>query len=408
MKIPFSPPYIDDTIIEEVVDSLKSGWITTGPKTKLFEKQLAEYCEVPKVLCLNSATAGLELMLRWYGVKEGDEVIVPAYTYCATANVVLHCGATPVMVDCDENFLIDPEKIKQAITSRTKAVMPVDVFGFPCDYEKLNELINTSEIKSKFKAENENQERLGRILLLADAAHSIGAEYKGKKIGSQADAMVFSFHAVKNLTTAEGGAIAINLTDNFDAEEVYKALNIKGLHGQNKDALSKTQSGAWRYDIIEAGYKFNMPDVLAAIGLASFKQYESYILPRRKEIFDSYCKAFSKYSWAQLPVYHTDEKVSSYHVFPLRIKDISEAERDAIIQKMFDAGIATNVHFQPLPMLSLYKNLGYKIEDYPVSFDNYSREISLPVYPQLTDEQLTYITDTMAEIVEKEYAEKAV
>lgn len=408
MKIPFSPPYIDQSIIDEVTDSLKSGWITTGPKTKLFEKELAAYCEVPKVLCLNSATAGLELMLRWFGVKEGDEVIVPAYTYCATANVVLHCGATPVMVDCDENFLVDPEKVKQAITSNTKVIMPVDVFGYPCDYDALNVIINSSEIKSLFNAETENQKKLGRILLLADSAHSVGAEYKGKKIGSQADAMVFSFHAVKNLTTAEGGAIAINLECTFDPEEVYKALNIKGLHGQNKDALSKTQSGSWRYDIIEAGYKFNMPDVLAAIGLASFKQYESYILPRRKEIFDKYCELFSEYSWAQLPEYENEIKKSSYHVFPLRIKDISETERDAIMQKMFDAGVATNVHFQPLPMLSLYKNLGYKMEDYPVSFENYSREISLPVYPQLTDEQLNYIAETMAGIIEKEYAEKAI
>ena len=407
MKIPFSPPYIDKDIIDEVVDSLNSGWITTGPKTKQFERDIAAYCQVPKVLCVNSATAGLELMLRWYGVKEGDEVIVPAYTYSATANVVIHCGATPVMVDVREDFLIDLDKIEKAITSKTKVIIPVDIFGYPCDFDELMALVNRADIKAKFNAATPEQKTLGRIMVLDDAAHSVGAIYKGKKVGSQADAIVFSFHAVKNLTTAEGGAICLAFDKIFDVEDVYRQLNIKSLHGQTKDAMSKTQSGGWRYDIVEAGYKFNMPDILAAIGLATLKKYESHIIPRRKEIFERYCEGFSKYSWAQIPEYFNEDKTSCYHVFPLRIFNITEAERDSIIDKMAAEGVTVNVHFQPLPLLSFYKNLGYKMEDYPVSWDNYSREISLPVYPNLTNEQVDFVVNTMAEIVEKEFVKTA-
>jgi len=406
--IPFSPPYIDQDIIDEVVDSLKSGWITTGPKTKLFEKELAAYAGVNRVLCLNSATAGLELILRWYGVGEGDEVIVPAYTYCATANVVLHCGAKPVMVDTGQDFLIEVDKIEKAITSRTKAIIPVDIAGYPCDYASIMALAERQDIKSKFKAAGVSQEKLGRILVMGDSAHSVGALYKGKKIGGQADFMVYSFHAVKNLTTAEGGAVCFGIDKYFDTEALYKELNIKILHGQTKDALSKTQTGGWRYDVTEAGYKWNMPDVLAAIGLASFKKYEGYIIPRRKEIFAKYSAAFSKYKWAQIPEYINDIKESSYHLYPIRIYGITEAQRDSIIDKLFAAGISVNVHFQPLPLLSVYKNLGYKIEDFPVSFDNYSREISLPVYPQLSDEQIDKITSSLVEIVENEFAAEKV
>ncbi len=408
MKIPFSPPYIDQDILDEVMDALKSGWITTGPKTKQFERDIAEYCGVPKVLCVNSATAGLELMLRWYGVKEGDEVIVPAYTYSATANVVLHCGATPVMVDIQDNFLIDLEKIEAAITPKTKVIIPVDIFGYPCDFDKLMALVQRADIKAKFHPNTEEQKTLGRIMILDDAAHSVGAAYKGKKVGSQADAVVFSFHAVKNLTTAEGGAICLAFDQYFDVENVYRQLNIKSLHGQTKDAMSKTQTGAWRYDIVEAGYKFNMPDVLAAIGLATMKKYESYILPRRKEIFERYTAGFSKYEWAQLPEYYNADKVSCYHVFPLRIKNITEAERDALIDKMAAAEVSVNVHFQPLPLLTLYKNLGYKMSDYPNSWDHYSREISLPVYPNLTEEQVDFVIHTMVNAVESILAAKSV
>jgi dTDP-4-amino-4,6-dideoxygalactose transaminase len=401
MKIPFSPPFINQQIIDEVTDALKSGWITTGPKTKQFEREIAAYCQVPKVLCLNSATAGLEIMLRWFGVKEGDEVIVPAYTYAATANVVLHCGATPIMVDVRQDFLIDVNAIEKAITHRTKAIIPVDIFGYPCDFDEIKALVSRQDIRAKFSAGNSIQEKFGRIIIIDDAAHSVGAEYKGKKVGSQADVVVFSFHAVKNLTTAEGGAICLAFEDYFDVEDVYRQLNIKCLHGQTKDAMSKTQSGGWRYDVIEAGYKFNMPDLLAAVGLATIKVYESDIIPRRREIFERYCDGFQKFDWAQLPEYFSKDKISSYHVFPLRINGISEIERDEIIEQMTGAGIATNVHFQPLPLLSLYKNLGYKMDDYPISYDNYSREISLPVYPQLSNFDVDAVISTLSGIVEK-------
>jgi dTDP-4-amino-4,6-dideoxygalactose transaminase len=397
MNIPFSPPYIDEEIISEVTESLRSGWITTGPRTKQFEKELAAYCGVEKVLCLNSATAGLEIVLRWFGVQEGDEVIVPAYTYSATASVVLHCGAKPIMVDTDENFSMDIEKMEAAITSRTKAVIPVDIFGMPCEYDRIKEILEKH--KDKFTRSGEIQEKLGRILFLVDSAHSIGAEYKGKKVGSQADAMVFSFHAVKNLTTAEGGAIALAFGKEFDNEAIYRDLNIKGLHGQTKDALSKTQSGGWKYDIVEAGYKFNMPDVLAAIGLASFKKYESYILPRRKEIFKYYSDAFGDAKVFKLPVFETADRKSSCHVYPLRVRTLTEVKRDHLIDELAKLGISTNVHYQPLPMLTLYKNLGYDIAQFPVSHENYKREISLPVYPQLTEDQIQYITKNLKELV---------
>jgi len=300
--IPFSPPRMDQLIIDEVVATLKSGWITTGPRTKLFEKKLTDYCGNKKTLCLNSATAGLELILRWFGVQEGDEVILPAYTYSATANVIMHCGAKPVFVDVNSDFNISLPAIEKAITPKTKVIMPVDFGGLPCDYEKLNALVRRPEIKALFNASTAEQTQLGRILILADAAHSLGAEIAGKKSGSLTDVSVFSFHAVKNLSTAEGGAIALNLSDGFDNEEIYTKLCIKSLHGQNKDALAKTQKGNWKYDIVEAGYKMNMTDILAAIGLVELDRYEGETLPRRREIFDIYNQGLGKYAWAELPM----------------------------------------------------------------------------------------------------------
>ncbi len=398
--IPFSPPRIDQKIIDEVTVALKSGWITTGPKTKLFEKKLSEYNGNKATLCLNSATAGLELMLRWFGVKEGDEVILPAYTYTATANVIIHCGAKPVFVDVDGQFNISAAAVEKAITSKTKVIMPVDFAGFPCDYDKLNTLVSSSEIRQIFNPGNDIQKQLGRILILADAAHSIGASYKGKKSGSLTDVSVFSFHAVKNLTTAEGGGVALNLPDPFDNEEVYKALCIKSLHGQNKDALAKTQKGNWKYDIIEAGYKWNMTDISAAIGLVELERYESETLVKRREIFDKYCTYLSQYSWAQLPVFETAEKTSCYHLFPLRIKGITEDQRDRIMQLIFDRDVSVNVHFIPVPMMSFYKSLGYDIKNYPVTYDNYSREITLPVYYNLTDENIDTVLSAVKDAVE--------
>ena len=400
--IPFSPPHIDDKVIDEVVAALKSGWITTGPRTKQLEKNLAGYVGAQKVLCLNSATAGLELMLRWFGVKEGDEVILPAYTYSATANVVIHCGATPVLVDVNaDDFNINVSEIKKHITEKTKVIMPVDIAGWPCDYKTIMKLVNDDDVKSKFKFSDAIQKILGRILVLSDAAHSLGATVQGKYTGVLADATVFSFHAVKNLTTAEGGAVCLNLPAPFDAEIIYSQLSVKALHGQNKDALAKTQKGNWEYDIVEAGYKWNMPDVLAAIGLVELNRYESEILPERRRIVQQYENAFRKYSWAQLQTHQNENQNSSAHLYLLRIKNISEQQRNAIIQKIFDKDVSVNVHFKPLPLLSFYSVLGYEMKNYPVAFDNYSREISLPVFVGLTDEMIEQVVVAVVNSVEE-------
>jgi dTDP-4-amino-4,6-dideoxygalactose transaminase len=399
--IPFSPPRIDQLIIDEVTAALKSGWITTGPRTKSFEKELAAFCGVNAVLCLNSATAGLELVLRWFGVKEGDEVIVPAYTYCATANVVMHCGAKPVMVDVNKNdFNSSVEKIRAAITDKTKVIMPVDFGGLPCDYDAINALVNEKEIKNRFQPVNDEQDKLARILVLSDAAHSLGSYCNNKPAGSLTDITVFSFHAVKNLTTAEGGAIAFNLPAPFHNDKLYQQFCVKSLHGQNKDALAKTQKGNWKYDVVEAGYKCNMTDLQAAIGLIELVRYKNDTLKKRKHICDLYSKRLLNYNWAELPIFKTDNSESSYHLFPLRIKGITEQQRDEIIQEIFNKDVSVNVHFQPLPLLSFYKNLGYRIEDYPVAYDNYSREISLPVYYDLTDKQVEIVTNAVISSVD--------
>jgi dTDP-4-amino-4,6-dideoxygalactose transaminase len=398
--IPFSPPRIDDETIKEVTDTLLSGWITTGPKTKRFEKELGAYFGCPNVICVSSATAGLELMLRWFGVQEGDEVIVPAYTYCASANVIVHCGATPVMVDVNENdFNASIANIEKAITSRTKVIIPVDIAGFPCDYDQLNALVKRNDIVSKFTSRTAEQEKLGRVLVLSDAAHSIGATVNGNRTGSLTDVSVFSFHAVKNLTTAEGGAIAMNLPQPFDNEALYKQFCIKILHGQTKDALSKTQ-GNWRYDVTEAGYKCNMTDIQAAIGLVELNRYDE-TTQRRKQIFAAYTEGFSKHSWAHIPPYQTEEKESSYHLYLLRIKGIDEPTRDQIIEEIFAQGVSVNVHFMPLPMLTVYKNKGYDIADYPTAFTNYSAVITLPVYFNLSDENVQTVIEAVEHAVQK-------
>ncbi len=398
--IPFSPPHIDQKIIDEVTKVLRSGWITTGPRTKLFEKELTKYCGNKATLCLSSATAGLEIMLRWFGVKEGDEVILPAYTYSATANVIIHCGATPVFVDVNaSDFNISIEQIEKAITSKTKVIMPVDFGGHVCDYNAINALV--VKHKNKFNPQTVEQKTLNRILILSDSAHSLGAWYEGKRTGSLTDVSVFSFHAVKNLTTAEGGAVALNLPEQFDNDAVYQTLCIKTLHGQNRDALSKTQKGNWRYDIVEAGYKCNMTDISAAIGLVELERYDNDTLKVRKHIFEQYDAAFSKYDWAQLPEHKTKDKTSCYHLYALRIKGITEEQRDTIIKEIFDCDVSVNVHFIPVPMMSFYKNLSYNIENYPVAFDNYSREISLPVYYDLNEDQVKTVIDAVIKSVEK-------
>ncbi len=398
MKVPFAPPRMDQKVIDEVADTLLSGWITTGPKTKRFEKELAQYCNAENVLALNSATAGLEIMLRWFGVKEGDEVILPAYTYSATANVVIHCGAKPVFADIGNDFNIDVANIRKLITTKTKVIMPVDFGGFPCDYDAINSLVKADDVKNVFVAENDVQKKLGRILVLSDAAHSFGAVYKGKKTGTLTDVTVFSFHAVKNLTTAEGGAVALNLPASFSNQDIYNYLCIYTLHGQNKDALAKMQKGNWRYDIIEAGYKCNMTDIMASIGLVELSRYDETIA-RRKELTVNYNKAFEHFDWALLPPSATRTAETCYHLYALRIKDCSETQRDTIMQKMFDKDIAVNMHFIPVPMLSFYKNLGYQITDYPVAHQTCISEISLPLFYNLTDEQQQFVISSLTEAV---------
>jgi dTDP-4-amino-4,6-dideoxygalactose transaminase len=396
--IPFAPPRIDEQTIEAVTEVLRSGWITTGPKVKEFEEKLAAYVGVEHVKCVSSATAGLELMLRWFGIGPGDEVIVPAYTYCATANVVLHCGAKPVMVDVGPDLNMSVTKVAEAISDKTKGIVPVDIAGLPCHMDELFELIESK--RDLFNPTNDIQRQLGRVLLMSDAAHSLGATYDGKRTGSIADVTIFSFHAVKNLTTAEGGAICLNLNSSFELDKLHKELSIKVLHGQTKDALAKSKGSGWEYDVVEAGYKANMTDILAAIGLVELERYESENLPRRKEIFQNYTAGFSQYDWAELPVMKDDIRETAYHVFPLRIKGVSIDQRNEMIDRIVAAGVSVNVHFKPLPLLTLYRDLGYNIEDYPNAKDSFERVMTLPVYFQMTDDQVETVIRTVSEQVE--------
>jgi dTDP-4-amino-4,6-dideoxygalactose transaminase len=395
MKIPFSPPFVDQDVISEVLDSLNSGWITSGPKVKLLEEEVCKSTTVSKSVCVNSWTSGAILVLKWFGIKEGDEVIVPAYTYSATALAVLHCGATPVMIDITDDFTLDVNAIEKAITSNTKVIMPVDIAGWPCDYDAINALVNKKSIKKQFVAGSDKQAFLGRILVVSDAAHSIGAIYKGLPAGKLTDLTIFSFHAVKNITTAEGGAICLNLPASFDNEEEYKLMKLYTLNGQNKDAFTKSQAGGWKYDILFAGLKVNMPDVCAAIGLAQIRKYDSLLIKERERVARAYHAFFSKYIQFELPPLEDENRKSCFHLYALRLNNCTEGQRDLIIEEIAQKGVAVNVHFIPMPMLTVFKNLGYKIEDYPVAYDNYSREISLPIYPQLTNEQVEYICEVV-------------
>lgn len=395
--IPFSPPRIDQKVIDEVTAALQSGWITTGPRTKTFEKRITEYCGCKTTVAVNSWTMGMQVLLHWWGIKEGDEVILPAYTYCASANVIVHAGATPVMVDLNpEDFNINAEKVRAAITPKTKAIIAVDIAGFPCDYDQLYSIIE--EKKSVFKAGSEQQEKLGRILLISDAAHSFGATMNGKTSGNLADVSSFSFHAVKNLTTAEGGAICFSLPENFDHDAIYKEFCTLILHGQSKDALAKAQKGNWRYDVEEPGFKCNMTDLQAAIGLVELDRYQEN-LDRRKAIFEAYDAAFKQKEWAITPLYKNESKETCYHLYLLRIAGATEAQRDAIMQEIFDQDVSVNVHFQPLPILTAYKKRGYKIEDYPETWNKYANEITLPVYFDLTDEQVEIVINAVNKAV---------
>lgn len=393
MQIPFSPPYINEDVINEVVDTLKSGWITTGPKTKSLEIEIAKFTNARDVICVNSATSALMLALKWFGVSRGDEVIIPSYTYCATALAVTHIGAKPIMIDVGKDFNIDISKIGSAITPKTKAIIPVDIGGYPADINGLTHLV--TEKSDVFKPLTEIQKKLGRILILRDAAHSFGAIEKGNNIGSIADICVFSFHAVKNLTSAEGGAICLNLPNKF--KDIYKQFSLLSLNGQTKDALSKSKSNNWKYDIVVPGFKANMPDVCASIALAQLRSYPNQ-LKKREKIFDYYLKKLSHYDWVICPQRLQYDNSSSCHLFMLRVKGIVEKQRDQIINEIGKRGVSVNVHFIPLPLLTIFKN-EYDINSYPMAYDNYSREISLPIYPQLTIEQLDFVIDAVVDSV---------
>jgi dTDP-4-amino-4,6-dideoxygalactose transaminase len=399
MNIPFSPPLINDDVINEVVDCLNSGWITTGPKVKALEAEIKKFSNAKEVLCVNSWTSGAIMMLKWLGVSAGDEVIVPAYTYSATALAVLHAGAIPVMVDVCEDFNISLVAIRNAISEKTKAIIPVDIAGFPCDYDGIMEIVKEDAVKSLFVPNSKVQEKLGRILVMNDAAHSLGAFYKSNvRTGSETDIAIFSLHAVKNITTAEGGAICLNLPLPFVNEELYTDLRQMSLNCQTKDAFSKSKAGGWRYDIVGLGMKINMADVNAAIGLAQMRHYPKFLI-ERKRIFYSYNDAFSKCPWAILPPSVMGERESSYHLYALRIKDINEIQRDAIIDEISKSQVSVNVHFIPMPMLTFFKEQGYDIKDYPQAYKNYACEISLPIYPQLANEEIQYVID----VVKKAY-----
>lgn len=398
-NIKFSPPDITDLEINEVVDALKSGWITTGPKTKLFENKIAEYCGVNRAVCLNSNTAGLELILRLFGIGEGDEVIVPVYTYTASASVINHVGAKIVFIDCAKNsFEMDYKKVEEAITEKTKAIIAVDLAGIVANFEKIYEIVE--EKKKLFEPANEMQEKLGRILVVADAAHSFGASRNGKKAGAIADFSSFSFHAVKNLTTAEGGAVTWRNIPEIDDEEIYKMFMLYSLHGQNKDALNKNKAGQWEYDIKMPGYKCNMTDIMASIGLAQLSRYDG-ILARRKQIIEMYNKGLQDLNIEALQ-HFTDNACGSGHLYIMRVSGIDEAKRNEIINELAEMGVSTNVHYKPLAMMTAYKDLGYNIKNYPNAYDMYKNEITLPLHTLLTDEQVEYIIKCVRKVLGKQ------
>lgn len=399
MNISFSPPDMSDMEIQEVADTIKSGWITTGPKTKELERQIAKYVGVNRCVCLNSQTACGEMALRVLGIGAGDEVIVPAYTYSASASIVDHVGAKIVFVDVQEGCLeMDYDKMEAAITEKTKAIIPVDLGGVPCDYDKIFAIVEKK--KALFQPKNEIQKAIGRVAVCADTAHAFGASWHGKMCGSIADFSSFSFHAVKNFTTAEGGALTWRTIPGIDDEDIYHKLQLLSLHGQSKDALAKTKLGAWEYDIVGPWFKCNMTDIMAGIGLAQMKRYPG-MLARRKEIIARYDAAFKPLGIDVLDHYN-DNHQSSGHLYITRITGAGLEERQEIIVKMAEAGIATNVHYKPLPMMTAYKNLGFDIKDYPNAYKRFVNEITLPLHTCLTDEEVEYIIENYCKIV-KEY-----
>lgn len=399
LKISFSPPDLGAEECEEIKEAVLSGWITTGPKTKELERKIADYCGVKKAVCLNSQTACAEMALRVLGVGEGDECIVPAYTYTATASVVCHVGATLKFVDIQKGSPEpDYDAIEAAITEKTKVIIPVDLAGIPCDYKRLYEIVERK--KDLFRPNNDIQRAFGRVVISADAAHAFGAEWNGRKVGSIADFTSFSFHAVKNLTTAEGGALTWRSIPGVDDEEIYSKLQLLSLHGQSKDALAKTQLGAWEYDIVGPWYKCNMTDIAAAIGLVQMKRYDG-LLKRRREIIEKYDGAFVPMGIGVLPHYTAEKegRISSGHLYLTRIPGITEEQRHEIIVAMAEEGIACNVHYKPLPMMTAYRNMGFDIADYPNAYEYYANEVSLPLHTKLTDEEVDYVIEHFCRIV---------
>lgn len=398
-KIPFSPPDISELEIQEVCEALRSGWITTGPRTKKLEQKLAQYCHTDKMVCLNSATAAEELNLRVLGIGPGDEVLVPAYTYTASASAAIHTGATVRFIDCQENSLeMDYDQMEAAITEKTKAVIPVDLGGIPCDYDRIYEAVERK--KDLFRPNSEIQKAMGRIAVVADCAHALGAEKNGKMIGALADFSSFSFHAVKNFTTAEGGASCWKTIPGVDNDELYHQYQLLSLHGQSKDALAKTKLGAWEYDIVGPWYKCNMTDIMAAIGLKQLERYPG-LLQRRAEIIRRYDAALQPLGVETLTHFGEDYR-SSGHLYITRVPNIMEQQRNDIIVKMAEREIACNVHFKPLPMMTAYKTLGFDIEDYPNAYKHYANEITLPLHTKLSDEDVAYVIENFTEIL-KEY-----
>lgn len=400
MKVPFSPPDITELEIEQVVEALKSGWITTGPKTKALEQKIADFCGTDKAVCLNSQTACAEMALRVLGIGPGDEVIVPAYTYTATASVVCHVGAKLVMVDIQPDSLeMDYDQLETAITENTKVIIPVDLAGIPCDYDRIFSIVEKK--RELFTPSNDIQRAMGRISVNTDAAHAFGGSWRGKRVGSIADFTAFSFHAVKNLTTAEGGALTWRDIPGIDNEAIYKQIQLLSLHGQSKDALAKTQLGAWEYDIVGPWYKCNMTDVAAAMGLAQMQRYDA-LLSRRKDIIQRYDAAFKPLG-VQVLKHYTEDYQSSGHLYITRIPGITSDQRNEIIIRMAEQGIACNVHYKPLPMMTAYKNLGFDIADYPNAYRYFANEITLPLHTCLTDEMINYVIDNYVWFVKAIY-----
>ena len=398
-KIPFSPPDISELEIQEVCEALRSGWITTGPRTKKLEQKLAQYCHTDKMVCLNSATAAEELNLRVLGIGPGDEVLVPAYTYTASASAAIHTGATVRFIDCQENSLeMDYDRMEAAITEKTKAVIPVDLGGIPCDYDRIYEAVERK--KDLFRPNSEIQKAMGRIAVVADCAHALGAEKNGEMTGALADFSSFSFHAVKNFTTSEGGASCWKTIPGVDNDELYHQYQLLSLHGQSKDALAKTKLGAWEYDIVGPWYKCNMTDIMAAIGLKQLERYPG-LLQRRTEIIHRYDAALKPLGVETLTHFGEDYR-SSGHLYITRVPNITEQQRNDIIVKMAEREIACNVHYKPLPMMTAYKTLGFDIEDYPNAYKHYANEITLPLHTKLSDEDVAYVIENFTEIL-KEY-----